>query len=612
MLSTLDVNKARDPLGYTNDILKPGVCGPDLLNAIIKLVNNTKNEMCTPRIMQLNNISTIYKNKGSRFDLVNDRGIFNMVTFRKIVDRLVYNEKYELIDKHMSDSNVGGRKGKNIRNHLFHCVWCYKINSVSNGESPPVDIQLYDLKQCFDAMWLKESMNNICDTIPESEWDDKLALVYQNNVTNLVSVKTPFGLTERTTINKIVTQGGVWGPIQCSNQIDTIGKECLNRNIHLFTYKNIVKIMPLSMIDDILCFALCGIDSTKLNAYINCKIEMFKLGFSIPKCKKIHAGLPHPYCPTLQVHGTEIDLSDMEKYLGDFICSTIEGCNNKNTAFRKGKGIGITSHIMVILNSVSLGFYYFETASLLRESLLINGILFNSETWYGVNSNHIKEFESVDRLLLRKVLDTPFSTPNEALYLEMGVVPLKYILQGRRLMFLHYLLNQDEHEVLAQFFNAQWENPGKNDWVKTVQDDIADLQINMNIQEIKLCPWSSFKYLVSEKCRAKAFKSLIDAKNCHSKMANLSYSKFEMQAYLKDGVLNCTDARLLFKFRTRMVKVGDNFKQNKSLLCYYAHFAPHHTMINNIFSCVQRSMEKIRKVCRTYHTTTYLAQTHSR
>ena len=75
----------------------------------------------------------------------------------------------------MSDSNVGGRKGRNIRNHLFIVYGI--INSVMNNESPPIDIQLYDLKQCFDAMWLKESMNDLCDTIPQNKWDNKLALV---------------------------------------------------------------------------------------------------------------------------------------------------------------------------------------------------------------------------------------------------------------------------------------------------------------------------------------------------------------------------------------------------------------------------------------------------
>ena len=567
VMSNLDVNKARDPLGYTNHIFKPGVCGPDLVDAVTKLVNGTKNEMSTPEIMQLNNISTIYKNKGSRFDLVNDRGIFNMVTFRKIIDRLVYNDKYELIDKNMSDSNVGGRKGRNIRNHLF--IVYGVINSVCNGESPPVDIQLYDLKQCFDAMWLEESMNNICDTIPATEWDDKIALVYQNNVKNLVSIKTPFGLTDRTEINRIVTQGGVWGPIQCSNQIDMIGKECLERNIHLFTYKNTVKVMPLAMIDDVLGFTLCGIESTKLNAFVNCKTEMFKLYFSNPKCKQIHAGKPNPYCPDLEVHGTKFSKSIEEKYLGDFIRATIEGCNTKNIEFRKGKGIGITSQIIVILNNVSLGHYYFDIATLLRETLLINGILFNSETWYGVTSNQLKDLDDVDRLLLRKLFDTRCSTPTEALYLELGVLPLRYILKGRRLMFLHYILNLDQHEMLSEFFNAQWKNPGRNDWTVTVQQDIVDLQICMGIDEIRECPHSQFKKIVKEKCRSVAFKSLIEQKNCHSKMGNLSYNELKTQPYLKDGVLNRNDARLLFQFRTRMIDVADNFKNDNkyTMLC---------------------------------------------
>ena len=88
-----------------------------------------------------------------------------MVTFRRIIDRLIYDDKYESIDQNMSCSNVGGRKERNIRNHLF--IVYGVINSVLNNESPPVDLQFYDLKQCFDAMWLEESMNDLCDSIPQ-------------------------------------------------------------------------------------------------------------------------------------------------------------------------------------------------------------------------------------------------------------------------------------------------------------------------------------------------------------------------------------------------------------------------------------------------------------
>ena len=328
-----------------------------------------------------------------------------------------------------------------------------------------------------------------------------------------------------------------------------------------------MKTMPLSMIDDILGFALCGIESTKLNTFINCKGEMFKLGFSHPKCKQIHVGTPCPYCPTLQVHGEEFEKSDAEKYLGDIISNTVENCNNRNIKSRKGKGIGITAHIMTIMNNVSLGMFYFEIAAVLRESLLINGMLFNTESWYGVTSDHTKELEKVDKLLLRRIFNTPFSTPTESLYLELGVIPLRYVIIGRRLMYLHYLLNLDEHEMLSKFFQAQLNQPGKNDWTETIQKDLLEMKINMSFHEIQQISYDEFKIVVKEKYTAVAFKSLMGEKNCHSKLGNLSYAKLEMQAYLRDGILNYKEARLVFSFRTRMIDVGCNYKNKGSLLC---------------------------------------------
>ena len=43
--------------------------------------------------------------------------------------RLIYGDKYDLIDNNMSDSNVGARKKKIIRNHIF------VINSIINVAS---------------------------------------------------------------------------------------------------------------------------------------------------------------------------------------------------------------------------------------------------------------------------------------------------------------------------------------------------------------------------------------------------------------------------------------------------------------------------------------------
>ena len=74
------------------------------------------------------------------------------------------------------------------------------------------------------SMWLSESVNDLFESGIQ---DDNLALIHAANAKNLVAVKTPAGITDRKSIEKIVMQGEVTGPGQCSNQVDTLGKECL-------------------------------------------------------------------------------------------------------------------------------------------------------------------------------------------------------------------------------------------------------------------------------------------------------------------------------------------------------------------------------------------------
>ena len=89
------------------------------------------------------------KNKGDRNNFDNYRGIFRVPIFRAILDRLIYNDEYYEIDDNLSDSNVGARKGRNIRDNIF--VLNAVNNSVINGNEEPVDAQLFDVEKCFDA-----------------------------------------------------------------------------------------------------------------------------------------------------------------------------------------------------------------------------------------------------------------------------------------------------------------------------------------------------------------------------------------------------------------------------------------------------------------------------
>ena len=176
-----------------DDLFKPGVIGSYQRNSMLTLLNKVKFNGFIPEFIQWANITSLCKGKGDKLDLKNERGIFIVSVFRSILMKLIYNDKYETIDGNMSDSNVGARKNKNVRNHIF--VVNGVIHDVlSSKKKKPIDIQIMDYKQCFDSMWLEETMNNLFEA---GVTDDHLALLYEGNKVVNVAVKTPAAMTVR-------------------------------------------------------------------------------------------------------------------------------------------------------------------------------------------------------------------------------------------------------------------------------------------------------------------------------------------------------------------------------------------------------------------------------
>ena len=121
-----------------------------------------KDEVSFPEFMEFVNIVGVYKGKGEKKDLNSERGIFIVNTIKSIFMKMVWRDVYEVLDKNMSDSNIGGRRNKNIRNHVFRINGI--INEVINGKREPIDIEIVDYRQCFDSMWLSESINDLYES----------------------------------------------------------------------------------------------------------------------------------------------------------------------------------------------------------------------------------------------------------------------------------------------------------------------------------------------------------------------------------------------------------------------------------------------------------------
>ena len=121
---------------------------------------------------------------------------------------------------------------------------------------------------------------------------------------------------------------------------------------------------------------------------------------------------------------------------------------------------------------------------MLRQSLLLSMLLSNSETWYIETKQHISELEKVDENLMRQKL-LPAKIQREFIYLETGLLPARFVMINRRLNFLHYLLQQDEQSIIYNFLINQLGNPLPNEWIHLIKKDLIDLEIEIEIPEIK-------------------------------------------------------------------------------------------------------------------------------
>jgi hypothetical protein len=108
VLKSLKSDKSTDHFGLIYEIFKPDVINDDMFNSLLTLCNKVKSQLLIPKFLEYTDITSIYKNKGDRYDLENDRGIFGVGKIRSIIEKLAYNDSYEKVDSKISARADGG------------------------------------------------------------------------------------------------------------------------------------------------------------------------------------------------------------------------------------------------------------------------------------------------------------------------------------------------------------------------------------------------------------------------------------------------------------------------------------------------------------------------
>ena len=296
----------------------------------------------------------------------------------------------------------------------------------------------------------------------------------------------------------------------------------------------------------------CSRKSLEMNTVINTFMEVEKLSLSSKKSNNIHIGKQKYNCPRLKVHGNDMAQSVQEKYLGDVINQS--GKIKHNIEARRAKGYGIVANILAIISEVPLGHWKVDAGLRLREAMLLNGILFNSEAWHNIKEDDINTLEKVDEALIKGILNSHSKIPIEALYLETATIPIRYIVASRRLLYLHNILQKSENEMIRKVYEMQKIDTSQGDFVELVNKDKDNLGLNLSDSEISTMNKAKFKKVIKAKTKQAAFKFLLTQKQGHSKMNGLIYTHFEKSEYLNSPLFNTEGIKLLLALRTRTLR----------------------------------------------------------
>ena len=96
---------------------------------------------------------------------------------------------------------------------------------------------------------------------------------------------------------------------------------------------------------------------------------------------------------------------------------------------------------------------------------------------YSIDKQSIEDLEKIDNILLNKTFELPSSKPAAFIHLELGTIPIRYIIMIRRLMFLQYILKEEGDTLLHSFLVAQMEDTLKGDLWETVQKNIVEIKL---------------------------------------------------------------------------------------------------------------------------------------
>ena len=515
-IKKLKKKKAPGPDDIVSEFLTEA--GDGMLIPLLEILNEIKRSKQPPKQWNSVIITIIYKNKGSRKSLVNYRGIFLASIVSKVFERMLKTRMKSCMEK-VNLCQAGARSNRGPPDNTFI------VNAVIDHYrylNKTLYITAYDFEQAFDSLWLQDCILSLHALgVPEYI----LKLIYNLNREAEITVKTPYGLTSSAVIEDIVQQGRVLAPDLCSaSTAEYCGS---NKGVAVGT----CIISSLAFVDDMMDLSDDVPDAEVAHLQAVNFGRKKKMNYSEGKCKgmAVH-GKKNDEVPQMYINDKMIELVSHLKYLGDIFQKN--GKNDELVKDRLKRGMNVILKIEAILSETRFGKHTTNVSLLLYRALFLSSILFNSQAWRNLTETDYSQLQTLQLKLLKKIFHVPSTTSNSFMFLELGVLPIKYEIHQRQLVFLHHVLNLEEDDPVKCLYEQMKRLPSESNWLSDVSKSAAKYGINIDEEFLCSCSKDSYKATVRKAIESFAEERLKEECSGLSKTKDLRYEGFKTQPYL--------------------------------------------------------------------------------
>ena len=454
---------------WKNELIKRG--GSEMVKFIYPLIETFWTEESTPKQWNTGIITNIWKGKGDRELMANQRGITVSSSISTIPEEILSNRISKLA--HFTQAQAGGRKGGSTTDHVFTLK---NIITIAKKERRNIIITYYDVVKAYD----RADMQDMCYSMYQCGITGKLwRLMKSINEELKAKINTKAGLTREISRDMGGKQGGKLMVTMFAKMMDNMAEDMIEDE-ELGIKLGEETISSLLYVDDATTFAE-GYEQQEETLKTAAEFAIkHKLEWGPSKCKTMEIGSHKEKKATWNLGGKTIDKCDSYKYLGEKIHRN--GKNEENLKERCDRVRYTSRAIVTCCKSEIMRRVGTQIVIKLHEAETIPAFLYNAETWT-INKGDRKLIDQTEIYAWKRMIGLPQTTPTAGIVLTMGSMFATIQIEIKQLIYLHRILNKAEDHWTRRTLNIMKEYD--IGWAKQIVEIMTKWQLNQEWEEIR-------------------------------------------------------------------------------------------------------------------------------